>query len=318
MSGLEKAVRKSLHPLSDFCGSSKPMISKPTRLQRKPIAILIFARWLDLAVYRMDGSRDNENLTAYECYFVMNKKLSPYEMLRAHVSGDAPYQAHFVPEDVRKICVELAPSTYLDVGCNRGQLIAAVKKSLHNGAVCVGVEMNSLAAKAAEQVCDRVYSSAFDAAIGGLKADYPGGFDVISFADVLEHMYDPWEAMVLAKELLSERGKCVFQIPNMGHRSIIGGLLSNRFDYELMGLLDVTHIRFFTPGSFEDACQQAGYKIIRKKQIMEENPQPVLSAFSSLISGSEDVKNFLRILGVTQISLLQLAMWQICYVCEPL
>jgi 2-polyprenyl-3-methyl-5-hydroxy-6-metoxy-1,4-benzoquinol methylase len=266
----------------------------------------------------MDGSRDNESLAAYECYFVMNKKLSPYEMLRVHESGDAPYQTHFVPEDVRKICVELAPSTYLDVGCNRGQLIAAVKKGLNSRAVCVGVEMNAFAAKDAEQVCDRVYSNTFDAAIGGLKADYPGGFDVISFADVLEHMYDPWEAMVLAKELLSERGKCIFQIPNMGHRSIIGGLLSNRFDYELMGLLDVTHIRFFTPGSFEDACQQAGYKIMRKVQIMEENPQPLLSAFSTLISGSEDVKNFLRILGVTQINLPLLAMWQICYVCEPL
>ena len=279
---------------------------------------MIFVKWLGLAVYRMDGSRDNESLAAYECYFVMIKKRNPYEMLRVHESGDAPYQKNFVPEGVRKICVELAPSTYLDVGCNRGQLIAAVKKGLHNRAVCVGVEMNAFAAKAAEQVCDRVYSSTFDAAIGGLKADYPGGFDVISFADVLEHMYDPWEAMVLAKELLSERGKCVFQIPNMGHRSIIGGLLSNRFDYELMGLLDVTHIRFFTPGSFEDACQQTGYKIMRKVQIMEENPQPVLSAFSTLIAGSEDVKSFLRILGVTQIDLSLLAMWQICYVCEPL
>ena len=129
-------------------------------------------------------------------------------------------------------------------------MIAAVKKGLNNRVVCVGVEMNAFAARTAEQVCDRVYSSTFDAAIGGIKADYPRGFDVISFADVLEHMYNPWEAMVLAKELLSERGKCVFQIPNMGHRSIIGGLLSNQFDYELMGLLDVTHIRFFTPGSF--------------------------------------------------------------------
>lgn len=114
------------------------------------------------------------------------------------------------------------------MGCNRGQLIAAVKKGLNNRVVCVGVEMNAFAARNAEQVCDRVYSSAFDAAIGGIKADYPRGFDVISFADVLEHMYNPWEAMVLAKELLSERGKCVFQIPNMGHRSIIGGLLSNQ------------------------------------------------------------------------------------------
>ncbi|MDQ3007156.1 MAG: class I SAM-dependent methyltransferase [Pseudomonadota bacterium] len=281
-------------------------------------AILIFLRWLGLAVYRMGGSGDNESLAAYECYFVMNMKRNSCEMLQLHKSGDAPYQKHFVLEDVRKICVELAPSTYLDVGCNRGQLITAVKKNLHNRAVCVGVEMNAIAAKSAEQVCDRVYSSTFDAAINGLKADYPGGFDVISFADVLEHMYDPWEAMVLAKELLSERGKCVFQIPNTGHRSIIGGLLSNRFDYELMGLLDVTHIRFFTPGSFEDACQQAGYKIMRKVQIMEENPQPVLSAFGTLIAGSEDVKNFLRILGVTQIDLSLLTMWQICYVCEPL
>ena len=60
---------------------------------------------------------------------VMNKKRNPYEMLRLHESGDAPYQKYFVPEDVRKICVELAPSTYLDVGCNRGQLITAVKKN---------------------------------------------------------------------------------------------------------------------------------------------------------------------------------------------
>jgi hypothetical protein len=122
------------------------------------------------------------------------------------------------------------------------------------------------------------------------------------------------EAMVLAKELLSERGKCVFQKTSFHYWR----LLTNRFDYELMGLLDVTHIRFCTPGSFEDACQQAGYKIMRKVQIMEENPQPVLSAFSTLIARSEDVKNFLRILGVTPIDLYLLAMWQICYVCEPL
>ena len=51
---------------------------------------------------------------------------------------------------------------------------------------------------------------------------------------------------------------------------------------------------------------------------MEENPQSAVSAFSTLITGSEDVKNFLRILGVTQIDLPLLAMWQICYVCEPL
>ena len=39
---------------------------------------------------------DNENLAAYECYFVMNKKFNPYEMLRVHESGDAPYQKNFV------------------------------------------------------------------------------------------------------------------------------------------------------------------------------------------------------------------------------
>jgi hypothetical protein len=62
------------------------------------------------------------------------------------------------------------------VGCNRGQLIAAVNEGLHNRVICVGVEMNAFAAKAAEQVCDRVYSSSFDVAIGGLKVDYPGRF----------------------------------------------------------------------------------------------------------------------------------------------
>lgn len=70
--------------------------------QRKSISSLIFIRWLDQAVYRMDGSRNNESLAAYERNFVMNKKPSLYEMLRIHESGDAPYQTHFVLENIEK------------------------------------------------------------------------------------------------------------------------------------------------------------------------------------------------------------------------
>jgi SAM-dependent methyltransferase len=241
----------------------------------------------------------------------------PHEMLRAHESGGTPYAANYVPEAVRKLCVELAPSSFLDVGCNRGQLVMAVRQE-SGASLCVGVEMNQKAAEEARKVCDRVYAKPFDAAVAEIRADYPEGFDVIAFADVLEHMYDPWEAMRLAKGLLSTRGKCVFQVPNMVHYSIIGGLLSGRFDYAVAGLMDVSHVRFFTPETFQEACLNAGYKVVHYVSVLKENPQPMVEKLNALISRSEEVREFLRTLGVQEIDTSLLTIWQGCYVCEPL
>ncbi len=83
-------------------------------------------------------------------------------------------------------------------------------------------------------------------------------FDVIVFGDVLEHLRDPLAVLRKAKALLPDRGSVVASIPNIAHGSVRLALLAGRFDYQDLGLLDSTHVRFFTRSSIEDLFREAG------------------------------------------------------------
>ncbi len=83
-------------------------------------------------------------------------------------------------------------------------------------------------------------------------------FDHIIFSDVLEHLYDPWEALKKATQLLKPQGTMLTSIPNIAHSSIVINLLKGNFDYQNLGLLDNTHIRFFTKKSILELLNRAG------------------------------------------------------------
>lgn len=71
-------------------------------------------------------------------------------------------------------------------------------------------------------------------------------FDYIILGDVLEHLYDPEKAIENLKYLLKESGNLIISLPNIAHSSIKASLLMNEFNYTDIGLLDKSHIRFFT------------------------------------------------------------------------
>lgn len=83
-------------------------------------------------------------------------------------------------------------------------------------------------------------------------------YEYIIFADVLEHLYNPKEVLLRAKRLLSETGKILVSIPNTAHNSIIIDLINDEFKYLTTGLLDNTHIRFFTYKSFKRLLGEIG------------------------------------------------------------
>lgn len=83
-------------------------------------------------------------------------------------------------------------------------------------------------------------------------------FDYIVFGDVLEHLYSPLAVLQLAVSLLKDDGRVVVSIPNIGHNAIIIDLLRGKFEYKAFGLLDDTHIRFFTYDSLCALLEQAG------------------------------------------------------------
>lgn len=102
-------------------------------------------------------------------------------------------------------------------------------------------------------------------------------FDYIIFADVLEHLYDPWETIKKAKELLADGGMLWLSIPNIAHNAVLIELLNNRFEYGAIGPLDVTHIRFFTYGSVLMMLNKAGLFPLEKMAVYETVGKTVLA-----------------------------------------
>lgn len=153
----------------------------------------------------------------------------------------------FIPAHCRRL---------LDVGCGAGGFGALVKQS--RKIEVWGVEpVESAAAKASAKL-DRVINGPFDSEIG-LPA---GTFDCVVFNDVLEHLAAPEQALRYAKVLLSEGGTIVASIPNIRSFPVLWQLVVHaRWEYVDAGVLDKTHLRFFTKSSIEKMFRTEGYSL---------------------------------------------------------
>jgi 2-polyprenyl-3-methyl-5-hydroxy-6-metoxy-1,4-benzoquinol methylase len=124
------------------------------------------------------------------------------------------------------------------------------------GCAVVGIEIDPEMAERAAVVCERVIVGDLD----GLDLESELGserFDVIVAADVLEHLRDPLGMLNRLRGFLRPEGHFVISIPNVAHGSVRLALLSGRFEYRDIGLLDATHLRFFTRETFEQLLDEA-------------------------------------------------------------
>ncbi|WP_110931166.1 class I SAM-dependent methyltransferase [Paenibacillus bouchesdurhonensis] len=151
-------------------------------------------------------------------------------------------------------------SVVLEFGPATGRMTKYLKEKLNCDVYIVEIDPES--ARIASQ-----YSS--DCVIGNIEEyawlEHFDGieFDYIVFADVLEHLYQPQKVLLESKRLLKENGSIFVSIPNVAHNSIIIDLINNRFDYQEIGLLDNTHIRFFTYNSLMKMFEKAFLKPIK-------------------------------------------------------
>jgi O-antigen biosynthesis protein len=166
-------------------------------------------------------------------------------------------------------------SRVLEFGCSTGYM----SKVLHDrlGASVVGVELNAEAAELAQTECDRVLVG--DAEELDLEAELGSErFDAILFADVLEHLRAPAALLKRVRPLLAEGGVVVASIPNIAHASVRLALLGGSFRYRDQGLLDETHLRFFTREGVEDLFESSGYVVthwVRRRLEVDETEIPV-------------------------------------------
>jgi 2-polyprenyl-3-methyl-5-hydroxy-6-metoxy-1,4-benzoquinol methylase len=145
----------------------------------------------------------------------------------------------------------------LDVGTATGYLAEVLTE---RGCRVTGIEIDPEAARQAEEHCERVIVG--DVETLELHEELEeGSFDVILFGDVLEHLKDPLRTLKRSRPFLSPEGYVVTSIPNVAHGSVRLALLQGRFPYHSLGLLDNTHLRFFTRESIEHLFNEAGFLI---------------------------------------------------------
>ena len=146
----------------------------------------------------------------------------------------------------------------LDVGCATGYLARALREQ---GCSVSGVEFDPDAAAEAAPALDRLIIGDLEqlnlpAEVGDAK------FDVVVFGDVLEHLRDPLPVLRSVRDLLAPGGSVVVSVPNIAHGDVRLSLFQGKFEYRPLGLLDTTHIHFFTRSSLRDFLRDAGFTAV--------------------------------------------------------
>jgi SAM-dependent methyltransferase len=181
-----------------------------------------------------------------------------------------------MPQGLRKV---------VEVGCSTGNL---ARTYLAQNPLCdyQGIEVDTEQADIARQNI-RVRVSDIETFV---EEDWKGfqDTDLWVFGDVLEHLVDPWEVLRQIRKVAGPDTRLLICIPNMSHWSVVRRLISGNLFYEPAGLLDQTHLRWFTANSITASLEVTGWEPVAGKARMFQEP---------------DSKEFVAALGVLAKSL---------------
>ena len=198
-----------------------------------------------------------------------------------YFSSARPDMLRFIPAGV---------SNVLEVGCGGGGFGAEVKKARQ--ARVTGIEPFATAgAVAATRLDEVLHTTAED----GLRLLRGRMFDCIVFNDVLEHLVDPESVLVAAAALLDSRGILVASIPNMRYLPVLRALVfRGEWSYTTDGVLDRTHLRFFTRKSIAALFPSCGYRVHSLEGINSKDVSWKFRALSMLTLNAFDDTRYLQ------------------------
>lgn len=176
--------------------------------------------------------------------------------------------------------------TVVEIGCAAG-LFAAAYRNINPSVRYLGVEIfEEVAQKAATHLDAIVIGNIENAKVfSELEEKLAGSkIDALIFGDVLEHLLNPWEIIAKFKPMMSPNGYCVTCIPNISHWTILAGLLHGEWNYADSGLLDRTHLRFFTKKTMIELFQNTGWQVeaLMGRTVLPRETEQAIPVFAEL------------------------------------
>lgn len=170
----------------------------------------------------------------------------------------------YLPENVEKI---------IEVGCGDGSFGELLKEKAN--AEVWGVEYVEEEALKAKKVLDEAFAGPIEENFENLPDNY---FDVAYFNDVLEHLIDPYRVLKIFKAKMKVGGVIISSIPNIRyHNALIPILFKKDFQYKEFGVMDFTHMRFFTKKSIRRMYEEQGYDVVLHEGInRSKSLKPIL------------------------------------------
>ncbi len=173
------------------------------------------------------------------------------------MSGYVPLNEHRHRAHAKLLAAVGTGNRVLDVGCSSGYLAQPLAE---RGNTIVGLELDPVAASAAEEFCELVLVGDVETMELPLE---PGSFDVVLGGDVIEHLRDPAATLARLRPLLRPGGRVVVSTPNVANWAIRLSLLSGRWRYTDRGILDRSHTHLFTKATLAETLERAGYLVER-------------------------------------------------------
>lgn len=184
----------------------------------------------------------------------------------------------------------------LEIGCDLGATLMEIKKRFPMSRT-YGIEINRGAAKVASHVANHVIDDDIESdKMRYFWDQFKDTFDYIIFGDVLEHLRDPETILKKCKGILKDDGHIIASIPNLMHISVIEDLLiKGNFTYTERGLLDKTHIHFFTKNEIVKIFNDTGYKFDKLSSLCtatSNQQNQIIRALTELSGGIVDKSQY--------------------------
>jgi SAM-dependent methyltransferase len=188
---------------------------------------------------------------------------------QTRLGSDVPYDAQYHDNSRAEIAsfINEPPGLVLDIGCGGGATGSLIKKKFP-GTRVVGIERNPHAAERAREVLDQVICESIDTAQAGTHLG-DTRFDLVLLLDVLEHLYDPWRSLLRIRDWLMPGARVLASVPNVRNLVTLDELASGQWNYDENGVLDITHVRFFTKASVKRMFEETGYTVFALEPLLQ-------------------------------------------------